>query len=326
VEAGEHAAAGENVTVAELCERWLRDVVAPRRRPRTRQRYEELLRLHVLPFLGGVRLARLRADDVEAVLTRARERGRSEATCLRVYRVLFAALKRAVRWGLVVRNVAELADPPAPPRFEPRVVLDRESFGQLCAAADEQGPVWGAIVRLTAATGLRRGEVLALTWRDADVEGETISVRRGKTRTSVRAVALSPGTVELLRSLRQVYREQRLRAGSAYVPSEALFADELGEPVGDDRLRGRWRRVVADAGLPGLRFHDLRHFHGTLMLLQLKVPAKLVATRLGHSTPVITESIYAHASVDMGRLAIAGLDEALFGSDATDHFRITSGL
>jgi integrase len=182
-------------------------------------------------------------------------------------------------------------------------VLDAEEAGLLLEAAAET-PFY-ALIYLALATGARIGELLALRWRDIDLDraslhvsrtarrvtGKGIAYSEPKTHRSRRPVALSPETVQVLREHRRAQAERRLELGPVYADNGLVFASPTGHPLDDSNLRRAFGRIVAEAGLPRLRFHDLRHTAATLML-QAGVHPKVVSERLGHATVGITLDTY----------------------------------
>lgn len=182
----------------------------------------------------------------------------------------------------------------------------------------------GPFVRLALLTGMRRGELLGLRWADVDLEGGALHVqqtaqrilgqgiifRQPKTRLSRRSIALSPDAVAVLRQHRRRQAEARLLAGSAYGDRDLVFATGLGTPVEPGNLRRAWVGIARAAGVPGLRIHDLRHAHATLMLSQ-GVHPKVVSERLGHASVNITLDTYSHVLPGLQEAAAVSLDTIL---------------
>jgi len=313
------------LTVGQYLERWLSNYVAVNTAPATVVTYGSFVHRHLLPALGSIPLAKLRPQHIDAYYSRALKDGRangggglSATTVLHHHRVLREALQHAVRLQLIARNPADATEPPRPARHEVSA-LSQEDAQRLLEAAD--GTSHGSLVYLAIMTGLRKGELLGLRWQDVDLEGgvlyvrqalqrlgsEGITFRAPKTRGSGRAVALSPATVRRLRQHRQRQLEARLIAGLAYQDNGLVFATALGTPTDPANLRRAWGRIVKAAGLDGLRFHDLRHAHATLMLQQ-GVHPKVVSERLGHSGIRITMDTYSHVMPGLQAAAAEQLD------------------
>ncbi len=182
------------------------------------------------------------------------------------------------------------------------------------------------MIYLALATGARLGELLALRWREVDLDrgnlqvirtarritGKGIAYSEPKTHRSRRPVALSGETVQVLREHWRAQAERRLELGPTYADNGLVFASLTGHPLDDSNLRRAFRRTLADAGLPRLRFHDLRHSAATLML-RAGVHPKVVSERLGHATVGITLDTYSHVLPDLQRDAAEALDAVLQG-------------
>jgi integrase len=164
----------ENLTVGGYLDMWL-DAVKGSVRERTWQRSEEIVRLHLKPTLGGVRLDRLSPLQVQAVYGRKLEAGLSPRTVQIVHATLHKALKQAVGWTLIPRNVADAATPPRPVGREIRPLSLEQARALLDAA---RGDVLEAFYMLAVTTGMRNGELLGLQWRDVDLDARTLRVRR----------------------------------------------------------------------------------------------------------------------------------------------------
>ena len=278
-------------------------------RPSTWDSYRRLVELHVIPRLGTIPLRRLRAQHLETLYAGLLAHGRRDGTgglnaktVLEVHVVIRSALADARRKGLVVRNVADDAE--APKRQRPSNQLrswDLQQLERFLAAARPQRlfpAFWLAVT-----TGMRRSELLGLRWDDIDLDAGRLAITRalvsvayelhdspGKTRSSRRPVDLDPVTVAVLRA----WRSQRTaEAGRPPRHDDHVFATPNGEPIHPDAFSQLFNRIVATAGIPRLRLHDLRHTHASLLLKE-SVPIKVVSERLGHATPGFTMATYQH--------------------------------
>jgi integrase len=311
-------------TVAEFFERWLRDYAQASVGRRTYERYEEIVRLHVIPTLGRLRLSDLRPAHILTAEREWREGGLSASTVLKHHRLVREALQHAVRWQLMVVNPADAVTAPRPERRE-MLVLDRDQAAALleCAAGNEF-----EVALLTALyTGLRVGELLGLRWRDLDllngqlrvqqavqpVKGGGVAYGPPKTHRSRRAVSLPSPVSEALQRQRAAQTKSRLAIGPDWQENDLVFTDAFGRPMSRTRLRLAFRRLLAEAGLPTLRLHDLRHTMATLMLAQGEHP-KIVSERLGHATVGITLDTYSHVLPGLQAAAAERLAVALGGA------------
>jgi integrase len=215
---------------------------------------------------------------------------------------------------MVTTNVADFAEPPAhracrPP--EMTVWSPAELAVFLDATVDHEH---GVLFRTAAMTGMRRGELGALRWRDLDLDAGLLTVRRAlakvegswrivepKTEASRRTVDVDTSTIVTLRRHRQALLERRLALGAGWSEHDLVFPALAGGPADLDAWGKSFRRAVRDAGLPVIRLHDLRHTHASHLLASTDV--RTVAARLGHSDPGMTLRVYAH--VMPGRQAAA---------------------
>ena len=303
--------AQERTTVRQVLDRWLEDVASYKVRARTLRRYQEIVRLHLVPAIGQISLSRITPDHIERMMNEALSRGQSPQSVAHSRAVLRTALNTAMRWGLVGRNVASLAEPPRIPEREVNPLTSTESRRLLDAV---HGDRLGALFTVALACGLRQSESLGLRWGDVDLEEPTLRVQRTlqrvegafqffepKTKRSRRTLAL-PGPVTVaLRRHRARQSEERLRAGSSW-EGEAwghlVFPDELGRPLSTYHIRRRFHQLLGLAGLPLMRYHDLRHGAASLMAAQ-GVPPRVAMEILGHSQISTTMNIYTHVAQEM---------------------------
>jgi integrase len=315
------------LTVGEYLSDWLGHMRG-RVRPKTHDGYSGLIRLYADPAIGRASLRELGPLDLQRLYgeLQRRERALSAGTVLNLHLVLTQALGQAERWGLIARNPAKGAQPPRPRRGQPAVV-DRSLADRLLQSSE--GTRFELPLALALATGMRRGEILALRWSDLDSKltvarvCRTLQTAAGelrfeepKTRRSRRAVALP----EMVRPYlcRQRARQQSRRESAPCWESLDLVLDRGdGAPLNPDTLSSGWYSFCRRSGLPPVRFHDLRHAHATLMLLQ-GVHPKIVSERLGHASVGITLDTYSHVLPSMQSEAVQAFDQ-LFSSPPSSH-------
>ena len=319
--------APDKITVGDFLERWLRDYATERVAASTLQRYQGIVRHHLTPALGRLRLSDLRPAHIQAAYSSFQRRdGRGESLSAKTVKehhaVLREALSWAIKWQLLrTANPADAVSAPRAQRKEMRVLSPERAQRFLEAASDSP---YHTFFYLALQTGARSGELLALRWQDVDLDAATMRIMRTarfakgqgivfsqpKTQRSRRPVALSPATVAALREHRREQLEQRMQVGPGYQEGDLVFADRLGRPVYDSTVRRVFYGVVKAANVGPLRVHDLRHSAATLML-QAGINVKVISERLGHATVSITLDTYSHVLPDMQREAAAALDGVL---------------
>lgn len=322
----------ERQTVGSFVERWLVESVRPTVRPRTFESYELIVRLHIVPRLGGIPIARLAPQDVQSLLVAKLAAGLSPRSVQYVHAVLRRALGQAYRWGIVARNVATLVDAPRVARAEVRPLTPAEARRFLDAI---RGDRLEALYTVALALGLRQGEALGLRWTDVDLEAGTLTVNRSlqrvprvlrdatagrlvlvepKTARSRRTIAMPAIVAAALRAHRTRQLEERLLAGSRWTEAGLVFTSTIGTPLDSRNVTHGFQRVLAGAGLPRQRFHDLRHACASFLLAQ-GVPARVVMEVLGHAQIGMTLGVYGHLLPTMQAEA-AGRMDALLTPDA----------
>lgn len=314
-------APSDRQTVAVFLDRWLADVAVGRLRPRTIERYTGLVRQHIAPAIGDVPIARLTPQHL-VKLYAAKRADLGPSSIRYLHAVLHAALGQAVRWHLIARNPADAVAPPRPVDRQPMRYLEPDQVRQLLDAAE--GDPLHALYVTAVYTGLRLGELLGLAWSSIDLDAGVLTVRVGlsrtggswtlaepKTSSSRRQVRLAAPAIAALRAHRIRQLEARLRAGEAWTEHGLVFVDAWGEPIIGAHVTERsLKPLLRAAGLPLIRFHDLRHTFASLMLSG-GARVDLVSSMLGHSSPSMTLSVYAHLMPGDQDRAIARLEELL---------------
>ena len=313
-----------NLTVGEYLDSWLRDSVGGTVRDRTFERHEQIVRLHIKPVLGRLKLKALAPAHVQGLYRDRLDSGLAPATVQKIHVVLHKALSQAVMWSLVPRNATEAVTAPRPAQKEIRP-LDREQVRALLEAASETEDRLEALYVLAAVmTGMRQGELLGLKWEDVDVPRGAIHVRRPltrkggrlllgepKTKKSRRMVQLAGHALDALKAHRKAQLEERMRLAGLWEDHGLVFAAQTGPLINPTNLTKRsFKPLLERAGLPRVRFHDLRHTAATLLLMQ-GVHPKYVQELLGHATIAITLDTYSHVLPSMGDQAARAMEAAL---------------
>ena len=314
----------ERLTVAEYMNRWLYDVARQRTRPMTFRGYEHLVRLHILPTLGRVRLAKLNPQHVHSLITHKAQEGRlAPRTIQYMHSVLRAALNQALRWRMVHYNAAAMVSAPRGTRLEAKVLTPEEARQLLDAL---RGNRLEALYSVALALGLRQGEALGLMWSDVDLDAGILRVRRAaqriphcgtqlvetKTARSRRTLVLPPVVISALYAHRGRQALERLAAGPDWVDLDLVFPSRLGTLADGPNITHRFRRLLENAGLPPMRFHDLRHACASLLLVQ-GVHPRVVMETLGHSQISLTMNTYSHVLPPLQREAADRMEAVLAG-------------
>ena len=308
-------------TVREYLSRWLSDSVKGTVRTSTFERHEQIIRVHLVPTLGRIKLKTLTPANVRGLHREKLDAGLAPATVRKIHSTLHKALSQAVSDGLIPRNAADVKAPRATPEemrplseTEARVFLD---------VARESGDRFEPLYVLAITTGLRRGELLGLRWEDLDLERKTLRVSRAlvregghhilgetKTKRGRRRVELTTRTVSALKIHRKRQLEERVRLSGLYEDQGLVFATSTGKPVNPENLVKRsFKPLLVKAALPEIRFHDLRHTCATL-LFGRGVHPKMVQELLGHATIAMTLDTYSHYLPSMGDQASGAMGDA----------------
>lgn len=315
------AALDARQTVRDYLTSWIRTEVYRVKRGSAR-RYEREVRLHLIPGLGRIVLSKLTTQHVSTFYAHDLEQGDTSTRVAYTHRALHAALEDAFRIDVVQRDVADPVDPPRTPKRQMAIYSEQQARMLLRAAAGDR---LEALRILVLATGMRKGELLALTWSDVDLErarlttkmtvqhypGEKAIREEVKTSHSERVIALPTSVVSALRAHGERQAEEHARLGEAWNDLDLVFPNIIGRPIDARSFQRRWwMKLVQKAGLPYIRFHDLRHTAATLLLAR-GVPAKAVSVMLGHANASITLNLYGHVLPHMQQQLADVMDDIL---------------
>lgn len=321
-DAGLYVAGGAQ-TVSEFLARWLASLRLGEVRPKTLERYEGIVRLHVGPRIGSIRLRKLGPGDVARLYGDLSER-MSKSSVATVHRTLHSAFATAVEWNLLARNPADTVKAPRAPGRE-MVALSASEVRDLLDSLE--GDPLRPLYVMAVMTGMRQGELLGLRWREIDVDARTVRVigqlqRIGgewkvtdvKSRHGRRVIPLNDRLVATLRAHRIEQAERHLALGHRTTPDTLVFTDGKGDPINGSHVTERHLKPhLRRSGFQPIRFHDLRHTFASLMLSQ-GTPVLNVSRMLGHSHPVITLGVYAHVIPGDNEAATTRLDRLVAGA------------
>ena len=296
--------------------------------------YRRNVELHVVPRIGSTALQKLRPVDLTKFYAELLRNGRRNGqgglapkTVRNIHQMIRKALEDAVQLNYVVRNAAASAKVPRPASGRRREMSywTADELRRFLASNDDSAH-WHAWY-VAANTGMRRGEILGLRWRDVDLDRGRLAIRHtiisvaykvrssdAKTERSERVIDIDPRTVEVLRAHRVAQRDIERDVGVGYQNNDLVFAKPDGRPQHPDIFSNAFERRVARTDVPRIRLHDLRHTHATL-LLQAGVPPKVVSERLGHASVAFTMQVYAHVIPGMQADAAAAFGNLVFGND-----------
>ncbi|ABG04874.1 phage integrase [Rubrobacter xylanophilus DSM 9941] len=314
-----------NLKVGEYMDRWLRDSVEGNVGPRTLANYKLQVRRHIKPVLGEIQLKTLTPAHVQGLYRQKLDAGLAPSSVRYIHAVLHRALTQALRWGLVPRNVSEAVDLPKLVSEEVDALTPEEARKFLDAA---RGDRFEALYVVAVMTGMRRGELLGLRWSDIDLgQNAPATLRVGRQLQRMRdgsglkfvapkggkgrTIRLPSRAVEALKAHRARQAEERLKAGPLYRDEGLVFASEVGTPLEPSNIdRRSFKPLLKKAGLPDIRFHDLRHTCATVLLSQ-GVNPKFVQELLGHADIKLTLGTYSHFLPSMGDQTANAMESAL---------------
>ncbi len=315
------------LTVGQYLQRWAATYAALHTSPRTAESYQDELERHIIPALGDMPLAELRPHHIEAYYVKALASGRKDGkgglsprTAQYHHQLLSQALEHAVRQGELARNPAKLVTPPRPSRCKIGT-LAPEDVKQLLAAATASTHF--ALILTALYTGARLGELLALQWRNVDLRTATMRIqytlyrigsewhlKEPKSARSRRQIDLPHPVVSTLQELRREQERIQKALGGTLTDSGFVFAQYDGKPRDKRSVERGLERVLRAAGLPPIRFHDLRHTHASLML-SAGVHPKAVSERLGHGSVAFTLDTYSHVMPGVQKEAVSRFEALL---------------
>jgi integrase len=296
---------------------WL-DTYKPTVRLATYNIKSYIVRGHIIPAIGHIPLQRLTPQHIRAFYASEMNNGLKPQTVRGYHLTLHRALAQAVKDGLIARNVCDLVDPPKPLRREMQT-LNEEQARHLLETA--KGHRLEFLLTLAIATGMREGEMLALRWSDIDMDKGVLFVRRTvkrvgkygivetepKTARSRRQIALPDFVIAALKAHKEKQEALRLKMGKRWRNKELVICNHFGDVIDTANLTHWFKKLLKQAELPNIRFHDLRHSAATL-LLAMDVHPKIVQELLGHSSIAITMDVYSHALPSMHQEAMRKMD------------------
>ena len=302
----------DEYTLGTWLQTWYELYAKPHLRFSTAEYYRRGIELHITPRIGDIPLKKLTGRDLQGLVqgpagTRAAPRsaegkqpGLSDSTIRGIHTLLHNALARAVKERLIVRNPADDCIPPKIPKHEMKI-LPPEQIKSYLTAADQRGVL--PMFYLELISGLRKGELVALQWSDLDIENKTISVSKQAGRNNAGEPDITRPKTENSSSAKFPFRKKPSicwsQSAKSIPGSPWMFpSPKTGEMYHPDSVVNIHKKILKDAGLEHLRFHDLRHTFATLAL-QNGVDVKTVSSMLGHFDAGFTLRTYTHVTRQM---------------------------
>ncbi len=315
-------------TVNDLITKWLK-TYSSSLAPKTLWRYKIMLDNRIQPQLGHIKLRNLKPlhlidfyNHLQANGARfdGKEEGLSAKTILHHHRLLSVIFRNGVEWGLLPFNPCDKVKPPKVQRKEASH-YDQDEVRQLFQMLESEPLKYKAIVVLTIASGLRRGEIMGLTWSDINLVEKTINVRQTsqyisglgtftkapKNTTSKRMISISDFAVKVLLEYKENQEKNKEVLGNKWNESGMVFTQDTGEPMHPDTISQWFPQFIRRHNLPPLTFHQLRHTNATLLIAS-GMDIRSVSARLGHANTSTTLNIYAHVLKSADKEAADKLD------------------
>jgi len=276
----------------------------------TKEGYIQKIDKHIKPYLANILLENLKPLHLQNFYDEKLKNGKldgkgglSARTVLALHRIIHSALQQAVKWQLVIRNVAEAVEPPKAKKYKASFLTDKQTEELIAKAknTDIYIPIMIAIY-----TGARRGEILGLNWNNVDLEKGIIKIvdnlcatkngliiKQPKTNSGIRTIAISKSLVKILKNHKINQMKNKIRLGESYKENNMVCCYEDGHLFNPKRFSAKFNELLQANNLPMVRFHDLRHSHASL-LVKMGVQPKEISSRLGHSNIGITMDLYSH--------------------------------
>jgi integrase len=312
-----------NASIKEYLQLFLTRI-EPTLHPNTFQDYSQVVRDHIIPYIGSIKLKDLNRDHIQMLYSIKLERGTTPTRVRFIHKILKRALNLAVRWNYIERNPTNFVSIPKKSRKEMKTFSVKEVRIFLNAV---RGSRLEALFHLAVTSGLRQSEILGIKWHDLDwdtgnlriqrqlqrVRGQGLIFSEPKSASGRRLIVIVSTTLDKLKEHKYSQDIERQGFAEGWQGLDLIFTMPKGSPIGPRYLFRKFKSVINDAGLPDIRFHDLRHTAATLML-QCGVHPKVVQERLGHSSISITLDTYSHTTPVMQYEAAMKIDELIHNS------------
>lgn len=310
-----------NEKMESFLHKWLYTVYKSQVQLTTFERAQLVIKNHILPEFAEFEVSKIKTYDVQRFLTAKSNSGLSAASVKIIKNVLSKAFQTAIDWELIKVNPITRVKGPTIEKKEKEIWTSEEAkiFLESC---DELR--WSVAFTLALHTGMRRGEILALRWRNINLPNLTIKVTESlaytkesgliftspKTANSVREILISQALGELLKDLKEEQSDMKRRMGPSYCNNDLVICTADGKPINPRNLARTFKNLIQKAGVKEITLHGMRHTNATLLMKQ-GINPKIVSERLGHANVGITLDIYTHTDLEMQRESADMLGEVL---------------
>jgi len=308
------------ILMKDYLNEWL-ELIKPTLKHKSYDAYESLLRIHLIPQLGHIRLSKLTPEHISGAWVRMLKEGHSATLIEHCHLRLSKAIHDAMKRKLITRNPMQFV---IKPRVEAKEMnpLSLEDIPRVLEVA--KATEYYAIIHTAIYTGMRRNELLGLRWKDINLDEAVLHLNRStyrakggvteyqttKTKSGSRAIELTPSSAIVLRKQWELQKKDAKTYGYKVTEDTPVFIRRTGKPLLPTTVTIGFKKIVKKLDLDDVRFHDLRHTHATIMLLQ-KVHPKVVQERLGHSKMSTTMDLYSHVMPSMQKDAVKKFELAL---------------
>ncbi len=294
---------GTRITFSEYLDDWL-ETKKHQVAKQTYSYYSQIIRDYIKPVLGKYKLTELNPRRIQRFYNQLLEIGVGLRTIEKNHTIIHASLNSALKYGLVASNPDSVTDPPKPKKKE-MDYLNQDEIKQFLSVAKEKHERYYPLFYLAIVTGMRQGELLALKWKNVDLDrgvievvanlrripGGGLEIGKPKTKTSIRSITIGSESVQVLKDHQNRIDEEKQK--ESWKENDLVFPSTLGTAIDPSNILKRFRKALKDAGLRKIRFHDLRHTSASLMLNN-GVDVFVASRRLGHAKPSITLDVYGH--------------------------------
>lgn len=309
------------ITVAQRMDIWINNYMRHTLRAKTWDNYNTQINKHIIPALGHLKLTQVKTVNIQKLYNDKLSGGRADGkqgglspkSIRYIHTVIHSSFQQAYRERLININPADAARLPRLIKSEMRT-LDIDGMKKFLSAAKTSKHYASYVLELS--TGLRRGELLGLRWKDIDLQAGTVSVvqnlvrtnnglifQEPKTKLSQRTINIPDNVVKGLKVHKAKQSQEKLLLGQDYRNNDLVFCNELGDPLDPRSYTRHFERIIERAGIEKMCFHDLRHTFATISL-QEGLPMNYIQETLGHYSPAFTMSAYQHVTTKMKNNAI----------------------